>query len=220
MARRAAAGLAQHEVGPGRQRVAVLERHVGVADRDAELLLDEVDDLDDARGVDDARRHQRRVVAEPLLAAAAEPLGDERAQFLDDLRPTRRRRWRHPPHHAKHPFVSATGISRRSAMEPRRSRRHDPRVERTPPSRGARLARLAARLAVPCALAPLLATAGSAHWTLDLLSHFPHQCLLLLLLALCVQLPARRWKTAALLLPSIALTVVRLWPLWFGGGPV
>jgi endonuclease/exonuclease/phosphatase (EEP) superfamily protein YafD len=95
-------------------------------------------------------------------------------------------------------------------------------VEPTQQPRGARfasLARLAALLAVPCALAPLLATAGGAHWALDLLSHFPHQCLVLLLLALCVQVPARRWWTAALLLPSIALTVARLWPLWFGGGP-
>jgi len=97
--------------------------------------------------------------------------------------------------------------------------RYEPRVDRPLPTRGDRLALLAARFAVPCALAPLLACAAGAHWTLDLLSHFPHQCLLLLLLALCVQVPARRWWTAALLLPSIALATARLWPLWFGGGP-
>ena len=38
------------------------EADIGIGDGDAELPLDEINDLEDASGVDDARGHERRVV--------------------------------------------------------------------------------------------------------------------------------------------------------------
>ena len=76
----AAASLRDDERGGVLHRVEILGQELTVGDRDAELLLEERDELQHARRVDDAALEERLIVRQALAVLTVEKVGND--EFL------------------------------------------------------------------------------------------------------------------------------------------